>query len=96
MRVILPLLLILAAPAYAGSSFSDAICFETQAMKQKLTRQMGATQRAMGLRSPDEVLEVWIDGEGEWTMVMTYASGRSCIVAMGEHWSEAALPQDPA
>ena len=32
---------------------------------------------------------------GDWTMVIAYASGTSCIVAMGEHWSVLA-PQDPA
>ncbi|MEM9637104.1 MAG: hypothetical protein AAGA94_05610 [Pseudomonadota bacterium] len=40
-------------------------------------------------------MEVWTDRQGDWTMVVRYASGTSCIVAMGEHWTELD-PHDPA
>ncbi|WP_298847375.1 hypothetical protein [uncultured Ruegeria sp.] len=33
-------------------------------------------------------MEVWTDQNGDWTMVVTYATGTSCIVAMGEHWHD--------
>ncbi|WP_280138457.1 hypothetical protein [Aliiruegeria lutimaris] len=31
-------------------------------------------------------MELWAGERGDWTLMMTCASGRSCIVAMGEHW----------
>ncbi|WP_302478001.1 hypothetical protein [Ruegeria arenilitoris] len=31
-------------------------------------------------------MEVWTSRSGAWTMVITYANGTSCIVAMGEDW----------
>jgi hypothetical protein len=31
-------------------------------------------------------MEVWTDAHGDWTLVVRYAHGLSCIVAMGEHW----------
>lgn len=40
----------------------------------------------MGVRDPEQVMEVWTDPRGHWTMVVRYASGTSCIVAMGEDW----------
>jgi len=31
-------------------------------------------------------MEVWTADQGDWTLVITYATGTSCIVAMGENW----------
>ncbi|WP_256364005.1 hypothetical protein [Ruegeria sp. 6PALISEP08] len=31
-------------------------------------------------------MEVWSNQRGDWTMVVTYATGTSCIVAMGDNW----------
>jgi hypothetical protein len=39
-------------------------------------------------------MEVWTDEAGGWTLVVSYAHGTSCIVAMGEHWQE--VRRDPA
>ncbi|MEP6020757.1 MAG: hypothetical protein ABJ251_19965 [Paracoccaceae bacterium] len=47
---------------------------------------MGSERTAQGVRNEDQILEVWTDDRGDWAMVMRYSSGRSCIVAMGEHW----------
>lgn len=90
-------LLVLAAqigPASANP-IAEVLCAPTTAMKHKLTQQFGTTRRATGLRSPEEVVEIWTDSAGDWTMVITYSSGRSCIVAMGEYWHESQR-EDPA
>ncbi|GFE48655.1 hypothetical protein So717_04080 [Roseobacter cerasinus] len=29
-------------------------------------------------------MELWENAEGEWTLIITYADGKRCIVAMGE------------
>ncbi|MFP4327110.1 MAG: hypothetical protein ACLFQL_03800 [Paracoccaceae bacterium] len=63
-------------------------------MQDRLVRQFGESRRASGLRGREQIMEVWTDGRGDWTMVVTYASGTSCIVAMGEAWQEHG--QDPA
>ncbi|WP_323766803.1 hypothetical protein [Antarctobacter sp.] len=64
-------------------------------MTRKLTQQFGTTRRASGLRSPEEVVEIWTDPDGDWTMVIAYASGQSCIVAMGAYWQDGG-PENPA
>ncbi len=79
----------------AANPIAEVICAPTPQMTQRLTHQQGVTKRAVGLRSPEEVMEVWTDAEGDWTMVISYASGTSCIVAMGAHWADLP-PQDPA
>lgn len=84
-----------ACPLVASASpLAEVLCDATPKMRDKLERQFGNTQRAMGIRSPDQVMEVWTGPRGDWTLVITYSTGNSCIVAMGEHWQDA--PRDPA
>jgi len=79
-------LLTLLATPLAASPIAEVICAPTTQMQVKLERQYGTTRAATGLRGPEQVMEVWTDAQGDWTMVVRYASGTSCIVAMGEHW----------
>lgn len=74
------------ATAGSASPIADVICAPKARMEQKLRIQFGNSPLAMGVRSPTEVMEVWTGEAGDWTLVITYASGRSCIVAMGEDW----------
>jgi len=55
-------------------------------MEQRLSQNFIAKRSALGVRSPDQVMEVWTDARGDWALVVRYASGQSCIVAMGEDW----------
>ena len=97
MRRYLPALLFIglaSGPAFAGP-IAEVICAPSDQMVRKLTQQFGTKRRASGLRSPEEVVEIWTDADGDWTMVIAYASGRSCIVAMGAYWQENE-PKNPA
>ncbi|WHZ34232.1 hypothetical protein [Sagittula sp. MA-2] len=77
------------APAAAQSPIADIICAPTPQMEKRLASHRNITKAASGLRNPEEVLEVWTGAEGTWTMVIRYASGTSCIVAMGDAWQMA-------
>ncbi|MCA0922423.1 hypothetical protein [Pseudooceanicola nanhaiensis] len=79
---------------HAQSPIAEVICDSPDRMRDRLERRNGAAPRAIGLRGPDELVELWTDPRGDWTMVITYAEGRSCIVAMGEDWQS--FEQDPA
>lgn len=98
MKQMIPVLILTcaASAASAQSPIAEVICAPSDQMTQKLRTQFGASQTAIGIRNPEEVMEVWTDDRGEWTLVMTYASGKSCIVAMGEDWIDVPRPQDPA
>ncbi len=78
---------LLALPA-AASPIADVICDATPRMRDRLTTQFGNRQEATGIRSPEQIMEVWTGPRGDWTLVMTYADGKSCIVAMGENWQQ--------
>jgi hypothetical protein len=80
----------LAAPTQAMSPIAEVLCAPTTELTRKLERQFGAERRATGLRGPEQVMEVWRADHGDWTLVVRYATGTSCIVAMGEHWMEEA------
>jgi predicted methyltransferase len=93
--VALALLIAAAAPAAATTPIAEVICEPTHRMTEKLSRQFGASPRAWGTRGPEQVMQVWTDRSGDWTLVVAYATGTSCIVAMGENWASTA-PDGPA
>ncbi|MCG7519006.1 hypothetical protein [Ruegeria sp. Ofav3-42] len=81
--------LVLAISAQLGqakSPIAEVICEPTSRMHDKLERQFGSQRAATGLRGPEQLMEVWTSDSGDWTMVVTYSSGTSCIVAMGQDW----------
>ena len=89
------LLAVMPLPALAQSPIGEVICAPTDVMQTRLIRQYGTERQASGLRGPDQMMEIWTDVHGDWTMVVRYASGTSCIVAMGEHWTDIGA-RDPA
>jgi len=89
------LCLVFAPASFAKSPIAEVICEPTARMHEKLERQFGSKRRATGVRGPEQVMEVWASQSGDWAMVVTYATGTSCIVAMGKHWTTHA-DNDPA
>jgi hypothetical protein len=75
-----------AAPVAAESPIADVICAPSSEMHDRLTRDYGATLSGRGLRDRESVMELWSSARGDWTLVVAYASGLRCIVAMGEAW----------
>ncbi len=85
---------LLSSAAQAASPIGEVLCAPRAEMRQKLTQQFGAHQAGVGTRGPEAIMEVWSSARtGDWTLVMTYTDGKSCIVAMGENWEH--IP-DPA
>lgn len=95
MTRLLLVLLLMAGPLHARSPIAEVVCEPTDRLQDKLERQFGEKRAATGMRGPEQIMEVWTDRQGDWTLVITYASGMSCIVAMGEHWASSD-PHDPA
>ena len=80
----------------ASSPIAEVLCAPSSELSQKLTRQMGEDRVLTGLRGPEQVMELWRSDRGDWTLVMTYTDGKSCIVAMGENWENIPEPAAPA
>jgi hypothetical protein len=83
----------LPGPAAARTPIAEMLCSIRSSMEQRLANQFRAQRTAMGIRDADSVMEVWTEpATGDWTMVVTYASGTSCIVAMGSSWEMQGAP----
>ncbi|PZQ99156.1 MAG: hypothetical protein DI533_00130 [Cereibacter sphaeroides] len=78
--------ILLAQPALAAGPIAEVICAERPDMVKRLTETYGASLTATGVRDMDAVMEVWTAPSGNWTLVQSYANGRSCILAMGADW----------
>ncbi|MEX5727229.1 hypothetical protein Ga0609869_000582 [Rhodovulum iodosum] len=96
MTVCLPCAAALWTPAQAASPIAEIVCAPRAEMETRLKHRFGAVLQGVGLRGPDEVMELWSSPRsGDWTLVMRYAGGQSCIVAMGADWVPL-LPDGPA
>lgn len=84
--ILAPLLGLSASPLAARSPIAEIICEPTPVLEERLSRQYHAQRTASGVRSPEQIMEVWTRDSGDWTLVLRYATGTSCIVAMGDHW----------
>jgi len=93
----LTLALLVSGPAHAADPIGDVICAERAEMLRRLEVEHGATRQGSGLRGHEAVIEVWtVPATGDWTLVQSYADGRACIVAIGEHWEQRTVADDPA
>ncbi|MGJ8621195.1 MAG: hypothetical protein ACSHW1_00355 [Yoonia sp.] len=80
---------VLAFPAVAQTQTADVTCDDSARLERMLSTVMRAERRALGLRGPETLLEVWIDPRTQdWTLVQTYTNGTSCIIAMGQDWED--------
>ena len=85
MRLILFSLFLVPLPAVAAP-IGEVICTPTSEMVTRLEGYLGSERTAQGMRNENQIMEVWTDKRGDWAMVVRYSSGKSCIIAMGEHW----------
>lgn len=72
-----------------ANPIAEIVCAPSGELETRLLRDHGSSRTAQGVRGPEQVMEVWTDQRGEWAMVVRYATGTSCIVAIGEAWENA-------
>ena len=69
-------------PAEAASK----VCGDRAQILKQLEQKHEETPRALGLSADGGVLEVLVSPEGGWTMLVTYPSKPTCVIAVGEAW----------
>jgi hypothetical protein len=65
-----------------------AVCAPRDAILEKLTNQFKETRRSFGLQGAAAVFEIYASEQGTWTMIVTQATGMTCVLAAGDAWSE--------
>jgi hypothetical protein len=74
--------MVVSQPADAASK----VCGERSKILAQLEQKHEETPRALGLSADGGVLEVLVSPEGGWTMLVTYPSKPTCVIAVGEAW----------
>lgn len=82
--LIVGLALVPSAQVFANPGpIAEILCAPKAQMQQRLETEFRSRRAWQGLRSPEEVMEIWEDQRGDWTMTISYSEGHLCIVAMG-------------
>jgi hypothetical protein len=77
----------LATPTISHAQF--AMCGERAAIIDQLKTKYQESRQAVGLISNNGAAELYVSEKGTWTMLVTLASGKSCIIAAGHSWDSA-------
>jgi hypothetical protein len=80
----------LGVTAATGASGSSTVCGDAQLLVQVLDGRDQERQRSMGMTAKGELLELYVAGDGAWSILMTGPDGGACIVADGH--AEEAIP----
>ena len=75
----------LAAAAPAPSAAQTA-CGERAVFADRLAQKYGEHPASIGLATNGSVIEVFVSGDGTFTILVTSPDGRTCLVAAGEGW----------
>jgi len=81
----LGLVAVLAAP---DAVRAGQVCSERQDFVEKLHKAYGERPASAGFESGGNMVEIFRSDGGSWTILATQPSGISCIVAVGEAWTE--------
>ena len=80
---------VVASVAQAG----QPTCGSRDSIVAKLKANYQESHRASGLESNTKMIEIWTsEKSGSWTILVTQASGVSCIAAAGKNWLD--MPQE--
>lgn len=64
-------------------------CAARSELTQVLTNKYHESPRGAGLQSSGQMLEIWASPDtGSFTVLVTFADGTSCIVAIGGYWQD--------
>ncbi len=62
-------------------------CGQRAAVIERLTGTFGETRHGIGLATGNAVMEVFASATtGSWTIIVTLADGRTCLIAAGESY----------
>ena len=91
-RTFIPFLLI-ATMTLAGPAHAQLQCEPRSDVVSKLETVHGKTRAALGVGEHGrQVLELFVDAEARWTILITRPNGLSCVAASGDSWTVIGTP----
>ncbi len=90
MKLLFAVLLLCLVIAWASPAVAQTVCGERAKFIEMLGTKYLEQPVSMGLTSSGAVIEVLTSPTGTWSILLTYPTGLTCMVATGEKWE--ALP----
>lgn len=97
----LPLLVVLlgiaagvlaSCPGRSQPAAGPPACAERGDMLRTLRQRFGETPVGRGMTDRGAVIELLVGPDGTWTLLLTFPTGRACMLASGDLWEPAARP----
>jgi predicted methyltransferase len=76
--------------AVQNAHAAQATCAPRAEVLRQLSERYAETRQSIGLATNNTVIETYASPQGSWTIIVTIASGESCLVATGEHFESTA------
>ncbi len=81
----------------ASAAQAQMNCGLRDSVVEKLDKEYGEVRRGFGLAGSTAIFEIWASEEtSTWTILKTYPSGLTCVIAVGDDWQEDAGEPTPA
>ncbi len=87
-RVAITAIAVSAVLATTIATANAAACGNRKSVVEYLTKKYREQPRAMGMVSSSGVMEILVSEKGSWSILVTTATGRTCIVAAGDNWED--------
>ena len=65
---------------------AQSACGNRTDILSELAKYYSERPQAMGLSADGKVVEVLASSTGNWTILVNYPGGQTCVVAVGENW----------
>ena len=79
--------------ASSTTAAAQVVCGEHSKFVDMLGAKYAEKSVAMGLTSTGAVIEVLTSDAGTWSILITYPTGQTCMVAAGEAWETLPPPE---
>ena len=86
-KAVLSSALIVAVASFSLPTQAQMICGLRDDMGKMLDQRFAEQPKAAGLAG-EQIVELLVSENGSWTILITSADGRSCVVTGGEEWTE--------
>ncbi len=86
MRGLIGMLMVGAVALTALPVSAQQVCGERTAILDQLKREFNETPSGKGMASNGAVVEFLSSDSGTWTMLVTFPSGATCLLAAGDNW----------
>lgn len=77
---------LLAMQAFFAPAIAQTVCGDRAQIISELARVNDETPQAIGLSASGTLIELLVSETGDWTLLVTYPTRETCLLATGESW----------